>query len=181
MCLKPCAGCVPPTTFRKPGGPPLNRTLHSVLHTDRPSSEERSEEYNTLNTEKETLAQLGACLRLMSDDMGDNSKTTALPFGAARRGRCSTATPIVNDRSVGDFQVSRYFELSTGLIFCAHALTNQNNLPGRGAGGKARRNVAHVLYLRLYLAFQKARDLNLALRTFFKYIYISGTPSANTY
>ena len=50
------------------------------MHTDRPSSTK----YNTLSAEEVKLAQLGACLRLMSDDRGDHLPMIALPSGAAR-------------------------------------------------------------------------------------------------
>ncbi len=53
-----------------------------MFHTNRLSSAK----YNILSAEEEKLAQLelGACLRLMSDDMGDHSLMIALPSGAAR-------------------------------------------------------------------------------------------------
>ena len=51
-----------------------------MFHTDRPSSAK----YNILSAEEEKLAQLGACLCLMSDDMGDHPLMIALPSGAAR-------------------------------------------------------------------------------------------------
>jgi hypothetical protein len=40
--------------------------------------------YNILSAEEEKLAQLGACLRLMSDNIGNNPLMIALPSGAAR-------------------------------------------------------------------------------------------------
>ncbi len=66
--------------FRKHGGQLFSRTPFSVFHTDRPSSAK----YSILSAEEEKLAQLGACLRLMSDDMGDHPLVIALPSGAAR-------------------------------------------------------------------------------------------------
>jgi hypothetical protein len=51
-----------------------------VFHTDRPSSAK----YKILSAEEEKLAQLGACLRLMSGDMGDHLLMIALLSGAAR-------------------------------------------------------------------------------------------------
>ena len=78
--MTPCAGCVPPIIFRKHGGLLFSRTPYSVFHIDRPSSAK----YNILSAEEEKLAQLGACLRLMSDDMGDHPLMIALPSGAAR-------------------------------------------------------------------------------------------------
>jgi hypothetical protein len=56
----------------------MQNTLLS-LHTDRPSSAE----HNVLSAEEATLAQLGARLRLMSDDMGDHPVMIALPSGGA--------------------------------------------------------------------------------------------------
>ncbi len=67
--------------FKKHGGQLFSRTPYLVFHTDRPSSAK----YNILSAEEEKLAQLGACLHLMSDDMGDDHPLMiALPSGAAR-------------------------------------------------------------------------------------------------
>ncbi len=55
--------------------------------------------YNILSAEEEKLAQLGACFRLMSKDMGDHPLMIALPLEPRARGRSSPAMPIVNDRS----------------------------------------------------------------------------------
>jgi hypothetical protein len=56
--------------FGKHGGQLFSRMPYSMFHTDRPSSVN----YNFLSAEEDLLAQLGACLRLMSDDMGDNTQ-----------------------------------------------------------------------------------------------------------
>jgi hypothetical protein len=66
--------------FRKYGGQLFSITPYSVFHTDRPSSAK----YNILSAEEEKLAQLGAWLRLMSDDMGNHLLMIVLPSGAAR-------------------------------------------------------------------------------------------------
>jgi hypothetical protein len=64
-------------TFRERVGQHYGRTPNSVLHADRPSSAE----YDILSAEKETPEQLGACLHLMSDDLGDHPVMIALsPF-----------------------------------------------------------------------------------------------------
>ncbi len=69
-----------PIMFRKHGGQLFSRTPYSVIHIDYPSSGK----HNMLSAVEEKLAQLEACLRLMSDDMGDHALMIALPSGAAR-------------------------------------------------------------------------------------------------
>ncbi len=65
---------------RKHVGQLFSRTPYSVFHTDRSSGAK----YNILSAEEEKLAQLGARIRLISDDVGGHPVMIALPSGAAR-------------------------------------------------------------------------------------------------
>jgi hypothetical protein len=62
------------------GGKHFSITPYSVFHADRPSSAK----HNILGAEEDKLAQLGACLRLMSGEMGDYPLMITLPSRAAR-------------------------------------------------------------------------------------------------
>ena len=66
--------------LRKNGGQLFSRTPYSVFHIDSPSSAK----YTILSAEKEKLAQLGACLRLMSGDIGVDPLMITLSSRAAR-------------------------------------------------------------------------------------------------